>query len=424
MNNVLQQFIHRRFGIFIHYGLYSIPGGIWKGKPQGRSPYAEWIKYQALWPDGGAIPDGEYDALAADFTAEHFDAAAWAREIRLAGAGYVVITTKHHDGFAMYDSAVSGYNIVRKTPFGRDLIGELKQACDREGILFGAYYSHWLDWHEAGGGNPHWPAIPGDPAVKQPSQEEFEQYLTGKCLPQLTELLDHYGIRLFWLDCWAKSPLLTPERLERIINLIHSRGGIVNSRIGVTWNHPAGDNAGVDYLSMFDNMFPDGPIERPWETSGTFNESWGCSKLDFKWKSTPELLGNLISNVSNNGNYQLNIGPLPDGTIPAASIRRMREVGAWLAVNGEAVYGAAAAKLPKPEWGWITLGKDGSLYCHIQTIPNDRRLAVAKLEQCPISASILESRQSVPLEWNGKELVLHLPEESSRINLPVIKLVY
>ena len=124
MRNLLQQFINRRFGIFIHYGLYSIPGGVWKGKAQGRNAYAEWIKYQALWPEGGPIPDEEYDALADKFTAEEFDPAEWAREIRNAGAGYVVITTKHHDGFAMYDSAVSDYNIVRKTPFGRDLIGE------------------------------------------------------------------------------------------------------------------------------------------------------------------------------------------------------------------------------------------------------------------------------------------------------------
>ena len=421
MEELLQQFTNRRFGIFIHYGLYSIPGGVWKGKAQGRNAYAEWIKYQALWPDGGPIPDEEYDALADKFTAEEFDPAEWAREIRNAGAGYVVITTKHHDGFAMYDSAVSDYNVVRKTPFGRDLIGEFKRACDREGILFGAYYSHWLDWHEAGGGKPHWPAIPGDPEVVQPSQQAYEEYFSGKCLPQIRELLDNYGIRLFWLDCWAKSPLLTPERLERLMDLIHSRGGILNSRIGVTWNHPDGDNAAVDYLSMLDNTFPAETISRPWETSGTFNESWGYSKLDFKWKSSRELLCNLISNASKNGNYQLNIGPLPSGAIPGASIRRLREVGAWLAVNGEAIYGTASSGLPEPEWGRITRGKDGSLYFHLMTLPLDRRIIVAGIEQKPHSACILESREAIPFSWDGGQLILELPPEASLIDLPVVK---
>lgn len=424
MKQCLNQFIHSRFGIFIHYGLYSVPGGIWKGKPQGRNAYAEWIKYQALWPDGGAIPDDEYDALAADFTAEHFDAAAWAREIRNSGARYVVITAKHHDGFAMYDSAVSDYNIVARTPFGRDLIGELKQACDGEGILFGTYYSHWLDWHEPGGGKPHWPEIPEDPTISQPSQEQFEAYFSGKCLPQITELLDDYGVRLFWLDCWTKSPLLTPERLERLIGLIHSRGGIVNSRIGVTWNHPAGDDAGVDYLSMLDNTFPGGTINRPWETSGTFNDSWGYNLLDLNWKPTRELLVNLISNVSKNGNYQLNIGPLADGTIPAASIRRLREVGAWLAVNGEAIYGAASSGLAEPEWGRITRGREGSLYCHLLNCPPDGRIPVAGLERQPLAAQILESCQAVRFAWADGTLFLEVPPEAARIDLPVIKLTF
>lgn len=423
MKNILQQFTERRFGIFIHYGLYSIPGGVWNGRPQGRNAYAEWIKYQALWPDGSAIPDVEYDALAERFTAEKFDAAAWAREIRNAGARYVVITAKHHDGFALYDSAVSDYNIVRKTPFGRDLIGELKEASEREGILFGTYYSHWLDWHEPGGGRPHWPAIPGDPVIVQPSQEAFEEYFSGKCLPQITELLDDYGVRLFWLDCWTKSSLLTPERLERLIRLIHSRGGIVNSRIGVTWNHPAGDDAGIDYLSMLDNTFPADAIDRPWETSGTFNDSWGYNQLDLNWKPTRELLGNLLSNVSKNGNYQLNIGPLADGTIPAASIRRLREVGAWLAVNGESVYGCASSGLPEPEWGRITRGREGSLYCHLLRSPGDARITVAGLEREPRAAHILESGQTVNFTRQNGAVQLELPPEISRIDLPVIKII-
>ena len=219
--DMIDFFTRSRFGMFVHFGLYSIPAGVWKGREQGRNHYAEWIRYQALWPDGGAIPDGEYRALASEFNPAAFDADAWAEEIRNAGMKYVVITAKHHDGFALWDSKVSGFNIVKAAPFRRDLIRELKEACDRRGIVLGAYYSHWLDWEFPGGGLPLWPEIPEDPPLEQPSDAEFEHYFTAKCLPQVTELLDGYGIRLFWFDNWCKCSLLTEARLEKLIARRH-----------------------------------------------------------------------------------------------------------------------------------------------------------------------------------------------------------
>ncbi len=419
---MIKFFTESRFGMFIHFGLYAIPGGIWKGKEQGRNRYAEWIKYQAQWPDGGAISDQEYNELAKAFNPVKFNADEWVLEAKNAGMKYIVITTKHHDGFALWDSQADDYNIVRQTPFKRDLIRELKEACDRHGIILGAYYSHWLDWNYPGGGLPQWPEIPADPPVQQPSDAEFEQYFTRKCLPQVTELLDDYGIRLFWFDNWCKTPFLTDDRLDRLTGLVHSRGGIVNSRIGVTWNHTQGNNAAIDYISMGDNEFPSAKQDRPWETSGTFNDSWGYHKLDFGWKPTGYLLRCLISNASCGGNYQLNVGPLPDGSIPAPSVRRLREVGAWLAVNGESIYDTTSSSLPQPSWGKLTQGKDGTLYAHVFVNEPACTLRIDGLSRPPASIEIMETGQAVNFDFQAGTLLLQMPPESKSPDLNVLKI--
>lgn len=417
-------FSKSRFGMFIHFGLYSIPGGIWKGKEQGRNRYAEWIKYQAFWPEGGIISDQEYDELAKEFSPVNFDADKWAWEAGNAGMKYIVITTKHHDGFALWDSKVDNYNVVRQTPFGRDIIRELKEACERHKLILGAYYSHWLDWNYPGGGLPQWPEIPADPPIKQPADSEFEQYFSRKCLPQVTELLDDYGIRLFWFDNWCKAPFLTEERIERLIDLVHSRGGIVNSRIGVTWNHAKGNDAGIDYISMGDNEFPKHKLNRPWETSGTFNDSWGYHKLDYGWKPTGYLLKCLINNASRNGNYQLNVGPLPDGSFPAPSIRRLREIGAWMTVHGKAVCNTVAASLPEPEWGRLTVGEDGTVYAHVFINEPACTLRIDGLKKKPVAITIMESGQPVNYDFKDEILLIKMPRESISADLNVLKIEF
>ena len=422
--SLIEDFVSYRFGMFIHFGIYSVAGGIWKGREQGRNRYAEWLKYQALWPDGGAIPDEEYNALASGLPLERFNAEEWVLEAKNAGMKYIVVTSKHHDGFALYDSRVSGYNIKKMTPFKRDFLRELKDACDRHGILLGAYYSHWLDWEFPGGGLPLWPEIPEDPPLRQPSDSAFEKYFTEKCLPQVSELMDDYGIRLFWFDNWCRAPLLTEARLDRLINLVHSRGGIVNSRIGVTWNHSKGNDVGIDYISMGDNQFPDRTIARPWETSGTFNESWGYHKLDRHWKTTDYLLRCLISNASRNGNYQLNIGPCPDGTIPLPSIRRLREIGAWMKVNGESIYGTGNAPYPEPRWGRLTQGKNGMLYAHVFENHPTGELVIENVSGSPVSAHLLETGQEIPLHFAGNRLSLQMPAESVSAPLNVVRIMF
>jgi alpha-L-fucosidase len=157
--------------MFIHFGLYSIPAGVWDGKRMARNDYAEWIRFQHNWPEPGGIPKERYDMLLEQFAPKSFDADLWIREAKNAGMKYFLITAKHHDGFALWESRVSGYNVVKATPFKRDILAELTAACRRHGLKVGFYYSHWLDWEHPGGALPPWPEMKGDPPLKQPSQE-------------------------------------------------------------------------------------------------------------------------------------------------------------------------------------------------------------------------------------------------------------
>lgn len=221
--------------MFIHFGLYSLLGGVWKGVPMGRNGYAEWIQVQGNWPEG--ISAEEYQALAAKFNPVAFDAADLAKQARDAGMGYVVLTSKHHDGFALWPSRHSAFNCQSGTPFRRDIVGEVGAACRHAGLRFGLYYSHWLDWEHPGGGRPH----PNEGFTgnwsSQPTQEEFAIYWQNKCLPQVRELAESYSPDLFWFDTWCpnSSSLITEQRMDELIETVRSPlpDCLINSRIGV-----------------------------------------------------------------------------------------------------------------------------------------------------------------------------------------------
>jgi alpha-L-fucosidase len=391
-----------KFGLFIHFGLYSIPAGEWHGKKMARNHYSEWIRMQWNWPAPGGISKADYDTLIPQFNPTAFDADFIIREAASAGMKYMVLVTKHHDGFALWHSGVSRYT-MDATPSRRDLVAEMTAACRKYGLKVGYYYSHWLDWEYPGGGLPPWPEISGDPPLQQPPDEMYEKYWTEKCLPQVKELIDGYSPDLFWFDSWGDrtEKQLTKDRLDRLVNLIRTTSPqtLINSRIGPSEH--------FDFQSTDDNAFPNKKLDNLWETSGTMNRSWGYNKFDFDYRSTTFLLRALADNISRNGNFQLNIGPRGDGSLPPAVLRRLRDLGAWTSINQEAVFGTRPVDADEPSWGRI-VQKSGKLFLHVYEIPTDRRLELpANLPEFS-AANVLETDEAITVEHTADKVFLQL----------------
>lgn len=319
----LEWFRHDKFGLFIHWGLYSIPAGYWKGE---RSPgIGEWIMNRLQ------IPVGEYEQLATQFNPVKFDADAWAQLAQDAGMKYVVITSKHHDGFALFQSAASKYNVVDATPFKRDVIKELAAACAKRGLRFGVYYSQSQDWHERGGAGNNWDFPSNDVKDKDGS---FDRYLQEKVEPQLRELLTNYGpMCLVWFDTPqlmnGKGQEARGKRLTDLVRTLQP-ATLIDGRLGTVG----------DYQSTGDNVIPAKASDDAWEVPATLNHTWGYRSDDHNWKSPGELVFKLVDIASKGGNYLLNVGPTSEGLIPQPSQDNLREVGKWLKANGEAIYGA------------------------------------------------------------------------------------
>ena len=315
----LTWFHEAKYGLFIHWGLYAIPAGEWKGK---RIPgIGEWIMYRAR------IPVPEYEQLAKQFNPVKFNAEEWVQLAKDAGMKYVVITSKHHDGFALFDSKVSSFDVVDATPFKRDILKELAAACAKHGMRLGFYYSQAQDWHEPGGAGNEWDFPPDD--VKDKSGA-YDKYLREKAEPQVRELLTSYGpVALIWFDT---PRLMTKERGQRFVDIVRSLQPrtLIDGRLGVEG----------DYVSTGDNVIPAEVQKTAWEVPATINHTWGYKSYDKDWKSPGLITFKLIDIVSKGGNYLLNVGPMADGVIPQASQDILRHVGEWLKVNGEAVYGA------------------------------------------------------------------------------------
>jgi alpha-L-fucosidase len=323
----LAWFKDAKYGLFIHWGLYAIPAGEWKGK---RIPgIGEWIMNRAR------IPVAEYEQLAKQWSPVKFDADQWVQMAQDAGMKYIVITSKHHDGFALYDSKVTTWDVVDATPGKRDILKELSAACQKKGMPLGFYYSQAQDWHEKGGAGNDWDFGP-DQGADGKELKDYDAYLRGKAEPQVRELLTGYGpVALIWFDT---PRMMTPERGQRFTDIVRTLQPktLIDGRLGV-----AGD-----YVSTGDNVIPGKAPADAWEVPATLNHTWGFRKDDRDWKSPGEVLFKLIDIASKGGNYLLNVGPMADGVIPQASQDTLREVGRWLRKNGEAVYGTG----PSP-WG-------------------------------------------------------------------------
>lgn len=346
----VQWFKEAKFGMFIHWGLYSMLEGSYNGHTMpskdfknGNSWYAEWIHTRL------EIPPHEYQKLAAEFNPILFDADKWIKEAKDAGIKYFVITSKHHDGFALWDSKVSEYKITN-TPYKKDILRQLTDACKKYDIKYGFYYSHWQDWEHPGGAWPNWV-----PPIK--TEQEFETYWQEKALPQVEELITMFDPDLLWFDTWEEEHHINPKRRDELIALVreNSTKCLINGRISFL---DPGDN--IDFLEMHDNSYPKEILEKPWQTPATMTHSWGWHANDFNWKTSKQMITFLINNASKGGNYLLNIGPKPDGTFPPIAVQRLREIGAWIYSNSEAVYNTKPIKIDVDKNVYLTQSEDES----------------------------------------------------------------
>ncbi len=312
-------FREAKYGLFIHWGLYAIPAGVWKGK--AIRPSSEWIMAHAQ------IPVAEYEQLAKEFDPVGFDAEHWAQMAQDAGMKYIVITAKHGDGFAMYHSASSPYNIYDATPFHRDPCKELADACARHGLKLGFYYSQSVDWHEPGGEGNSWDFGRDDAKNKGGA---FDHFLQTKVEPQVKELLTGYGpVCELFFDTPA---MITPERGQRIADVVRATqpACLIDGRLGVPG----------DYATMGDNGIPAANVGGDWETPGELNHNWGFDQNDSDYKSPSQVLATLFDVASKGGNYLLDVGPTAQGVIPVVAEQNLLTVGRWLKANGDALYGA------------------------------------------------------------------------------------
>ena len=379
-----------KFGMFIHWGLYSIPAGMWKGRLI--PGLGEWIQYNAR------IPVREYEQLAKHFNPVKFNADEWVGIARDAGMRYMVITAKHHDGFCMFHTELTDYNIVDATSFKRDPMKELAEACEREGIKFGFYYSQLLDWHHPNGAGNNWDY--------DPNKKNFMRYLEDYVKPQLRELLTNYGpIAIVWFDIYSP----TPEIARDLRDWVHKfqPEAIVNGRVD-----PGRWDAGIgDYIEMGDNEIPERGVMGYWETPATINDTWGFKSYDHNWKSPGVIIQKLVEIVSKGGNYLLNVGPTAEGVIPEPSVRILREVGAWLRRNGESIYGAKASPIDtRPDEPYRFTAKPGRLYVHILAWPWDGELRLTGVKNRVSRAYLLadQSDGELRFEQDGTEVRLHL----------------
>ena len=324
----LTWFHEAKYGLFIHWGLYAVPAGTWKGQ---RIPgIGEWIMNRAK------IPVREYEQLAKQFNPVKFNAEEWVQLAKDAGMRYIVITSKHHDGFALYDSKVSTYDVVDATPFKRDILKELQAACRKAGMPLGFYYSQSQDWHDPNGAGNDWDFGP-DLGSDKKERKQYDKYLREKAEPQVKELLANYGpVALVWFD--TPRMMDVNDRAKRFTRIVRelSPKTLIDGRLG---------EAG-DYVTTGDNVIPPDVQNTAWEVPATINHTWGYKTYDHDWKSPGTIIFKLVDIVSKGGNYLLNVGPRADGIIPEASQYVLRSAGEWLKVNGEAVYGAG----PTP-WG-------------------------------------------------------------------------
>jgi alpha-L-fucosidase len=396
-----------RFGMFIHWGVYSVPAGTYKGQ---QSPHiGEWLMRDYN------IPVTEYAEYAKQFDPTNFNAEQWVKLAKNAGMKYIIITAKHHDGFAMFHTRVDGYNIYDATPWHRDPLAELADACRKEGIKLGFYYSEAQDWHHPGGAaadrnsdrnidaEHHWDAA---------QKGSVDDYIANVAVPQVKELLNNYGPgvpAVLWFDTPVS---MTPERVEQFFPLLQSHPQvIINNRLDS--HHHIGD------YQTPEQRIPASGLDGDWETCMTINTTWGYKSFDHNWKSAETLIHNLVDIASKGGNYLLNVGPTSAGVIPQPEVKRLRQIGAWMKVNGKSIYGTSASPFGHPfAWGRCTektTPEGTTLYLNVFEWPANGKLLVPGLKNEITKAYLLKKNfigwhKHLATENNSDGVTISLPQ--------------
>jgi len=411
-------FSEARFGMMLHWGLYSLLAGEYGDEtladsPEKHADLGEWIQSHC------AIPVAEYEKLAKAFYPIGFDAEEYVKLAKEAGMNYIVITSKHHDGFAMFKSEADPYNVVDATPYGRDPLRELADACKKHGLKLGLYYSQELDWHEPDGGgydkgyrrDDQRSSWTNNWDFPDNAKKDFSRCLEKKIKPQIREILTNYGeIALIWFDTPG---VITPEQSQELHDLVKSLQPdcMVNSRIG---------NGKGDYTSLGDNQIPSAKKDRGmlYETAATLNGTWGYKSHDQNWKDVRSVLSLLTRLAGRNVNYLLNIGPDHLGRIPVPAQRILRSVGEWIKVNGEAIYGTD----PSPYSMDLPSGPVTAKGDHLYFVLNqpEKELKVSGLLS-DVEAVCLLGGEELPFSQEGSMLTVQLPELSDKL-FPVVRL--
>lgn len=395
----LEWWTEARFGMFIHWGLYAQDGCFWNGQ-DGRSEHM----MRNL-----EIPIAEYERIAYEFNPVGFDANEWVKIAKDAGMKYMVLTSKHHDGFAMYNSPSNDYNIIKCTPFARDPVMELTEACKKQGLKFGVYYSLGRDWHDPDCNTVNaWRSNVWDYPAED--EKDFSKYFERKVKPQIHELISQYHPSIIWFDTPG---FITMDQSKELLALIHGLDStcIVNQRVG---------NKLGDYAVREQKIPTDGKPQ-PWETCMTLNGAWGYHKTDYKWKSADSLVHSLIDISSKGGNFLLNVGPTGEGIIPTASVERLKEVGDWLSVYGESVYGTTSSPYTRPDWGRYT-SKPEILYAHVFDWPEDGHLLLNENIHVKRASLLTDPEKELKIETGSSASFIVLPDLAPDSIASVIKL--
>jgi alpha-L-fucosidase len=409
----MKWFNEARFGMFIHWGLYSAAAGEWEGKP---------VKYIGEWIQSFArIPYTQYrSVLQEKFNPAKYDPEAWVVAAKEAGVKYIVITTKHHDGFCLWDSALTDWDIM-STPHKKDLLKPLADACAKHGIRFCAYHSI-MDWY-----HPDWGSKVSKEGVNEtwrgnwenpnPDMDRFTAYLKG----QLKEVIDNYNPGILWFDGeWEDA--WTHERGKDLYAYLRELDPklIINNRVdkgragmqGHTIDPKFKGDYGTPEQEIPATGFGEGVA---WESCMTMNDTWGFKKDDHNWKSSEVLVRNLIDTASKGGNYLLNVGPTAEGEIPTPSLERLAAIGAWMKTSGESIYGTTASLFPKVSWDGRSTTRhnaDGTttVYLHVFQRPEGGKLIIKDLVTRPEKAALRGHESMLEISGTAGEWTIQLPE--------------